>query len=158
MAPRISSSAQVRSVIVVDPAFDAYGDLAAAARDGRIDLHFRSAGTAALRLADRVDADAWIVAPDLEDMSGADFVELLRARTGTAAPAWVVTPVGVGPCSAGDVPKLVAPVTCEEITALLDAAAGAPIGNARLPDRFLALQAAGIGLATSLIIIALQGG
>ncbi len=43
--------AAVPSVIVVDPRFDAYGPLAAAAREGRINLHLRGSGAEAMRLA-----------------------------------------------------------------------------------------------------------
>lgn len=158
MAPRIFPSARAPRVIVVDPAFEAYGDLAAAARDGRIDLHFRTAGAVALRLADSIDADAWIVAPELDDMSGADFIELLRARTGTSVQACVPSQVGDWPRSDGDVPILAGPVTRDEITAVLGAAAAAPVEKTRLAARFVALQAVWIGLTTSLVIFALRDG
>lgn len=69
--------ASVPSVIVVDPRFDAYGPLAAAAREGRLTLHLRASGAEAMRLARRLRVDAWLVAEDLDDMSGHDFVELL---------------------------------------------------------------------------------
>ncbi|MBM4022079.1 MAG: hypothetical protein FJ284_07545 [Planctomycetes bacterium] len=65
------------NVVVVDPAFDAYCDLAASARSGRIGLHFRSSGAQALKLARHLEIDAWLVAADLDDMTGQDFVELL---------------------------------------------------------------------------------
>jgi len=65
-------------VVVVDPQFDAYKTLAASARLGRIDLHFRSSGNDALKLAQRLDVDAWLIAADLDDMSGHDLVQLLR--------------------------------------------------------------------------------
>lgn len=77
-------SSRVPSVVVVDPRFDAYTSLAASARIGRIDLHFRSAGAAALKLADRIDVDAWLIAAELDDMSGEDFAGLLQARRGDA--------------------------------------------------------------------------
>lgn len=75
---------RVPSIVVVDPRFDAYGSLVTSARMGRIDLHLRSAGTAALKLADRIDVDAWLISTELEDMSGEDFVGLLQARRGDA--------------------------------------------------------------------------
>lgn len=82
--------ANLPSVIVVDPRFDAYGPLAVAAREGRINLHFRASGAEAMRLARRLRVDAWLVAEELDDMAGHDFVELLGtladdARTGKVA-------------------------------------------------------------------------
>ena len=70
------------SVIVVDPRFDAYGPLAAAAREGRLNLHLRASGAEALKLARRLRVDAWLVAEELDDMSGHDFVELLGSLSG----------------------------------------------------------------------------
>lgn len=70
------------SVIVVDPRFDAYGPLAAAARQGRLNLHLRASGAEALKLARRLRVDAWLVAEELDDMSGHDFVELLGSLSG----------------------------------------------------------------------------
>lgn len=68
------------SVVVVDPAFETYKPLAASARTGKLCLHFRSAGRDALKLARNRHVDAWLIAPDLDDMSGFDFVELLRSQ------------------------------------------------------------------------------
>jgi CheY-like chemotaxis protein len=68
------------SVVVVDPRFDAYGPLSESARAGRLSLHFRGSGSDALRLARRREVDAWLVAAELDDMSGHDFVELLRRQ------------------------------------------------------------------------------
>ena len=78
--PRTVFGESVPSVVVVDPRFDAYSPLAASARQGRLSLHFRSGGADALRLARRLHVDAWLVASDLDDMSGHDFVELLRGQ------------------------------------------------------------------------------
>lgn len=75
-----SSSIAVPSVVVVDPLFDSYKPLAASARAGKLLLHFRSAGADALKLARRHPVDAWLIAPDLDDMSGFDFIELLRSQ------------------------------------------------------------------------------
>ena len=74
----------VPSVVVVDPRFDAYKALAASARLGKVTLHFRSSGAAALHLARRIKVDAWLIAAELEDMSGADFVGLLREQSAAA--------------------------------------------------------------------------
>ena len=68
------------NVVVVDPRFDAYKQLAASARLGRIGLHFRSSGTDAIKLARRLRVDAWLIAPDLDDMAGHDLVQLLNER------------------------------------------------------------------------------
>jgi DNA-binding response OmpR family regulator len=89
-APVRSTSSDVPSVVVVDPRFDAYKALAASARQGRIDLHLRSSGFEALRLGDRVEVDAWIVAADLDDMSGHDLVELLQSQAGGSPVAMVI--------------------------------------------------------------------
>ena len=69
---------RVPSVVVVDPRFDAYKQLSASARLGRIGLHFRSSGADAIKLARRLRVDAWLIAADLDDMSGHDLVQLLK--------------------------------------------------------------------------------
>jgi len=81
--------ATLPGVVVVDPRFDAYTALAASARLGKIDLHMRSSGSGALKLADRINVDAWLIATELDDMSGEDFVGLLQARRGDAKVAMV---------------------------------------------------------------------
>jgi CheY-like chemotaxis protein len=68
------------SVVVVDPQFDAYKPLADSARRGRLSLHLRSSGADAIKLARRLRVDAWLIAADLDDMSGHDLVELLQAE------------------------------------------------------------------------------
>ena len=77
-------SSAVPNVVVVDPRFNAYKQLADSARLGRINLHFRSSGAEAIKLADRRTVDAWLIAADLDDMSGHDLVELLRDRASDA--------------------------------------------------------------------------
>lgn len=77
------------NVVVVDPQFDAYRELATSARVGRIGLHFRSSGAQAIKLARHLDVDAWLVATELDDMSGHDFVELLGAVRGDAKVAMI---------------------------------------------------------------------
>lgn len=76
-------------VVVVDPQFDAYTELAASARAGRIGLHLRSSGREALKLARHLEIDAWLVAAELDDMAGHDFVELLGALRGGAKVAMI---------------------------------------------------------------------
>ena len=80
---------RVPSIVVVDPMFTSYTDLAASARMGRLDLHFRSSGSSALKLVGRIPVDAWLVAPELDDMSGQDFVGLLESRRSGAKIAMV---------------------------------------------------------------------
>lgn len=79
----LHDSKTVPNVVVVDPRFDAYKPLAASARMGRIGLHFRSSGSDALKLARRVEVDAWLIAADLDDMSGHDLVQLLKGEDAT---------------------------------------------------------------------------
>jgi len=81
----------VPNVVVVDPQFEHYKPLAASARLGKLNLHFRSSGAEALKLARRLRVDAWLVATELDDVSGADFVELLQSRPGQAKLAMVET-------------------------------------------------------------------
>lgn len=88
--PSQTRSSDIPSVVVVDPRFDAYRALAASARQGRIALHLRSSGFEALRLGERVQVDAWLVAADLDDMSGHDLVELLQAQAGGSPVAMVI--------------------------------------------------------------------
>ena len=85
----------VPNVMVVDPRFDAYLPLAAAAREGRLNLHLRSGGSEAMRLARRLPIDVWIVGQELDDMSGQDFVELLGSLD-CDRPAACVALVGPG--------------------------------------------------------------
>lgn len=80
----------VPHVVVVDPRFEAYKPLAASARQGRLTIHFRSSGVEALKLARHLDVDAWLVAEHLDDMSGHDFVSLLKAGIPTDSRVAVV--------------------------------------------------------------------
>jgi CheY-like chemotaxis protein len=77
------------NVVVVDPQFDAYKELAASARSGRIGLHLRSSGAQAMKLARNLEIDAWLVAAELDDMSGHDFVELLGSLRGESKVAMI---------------------------------------------------------------------
>ena len=151
MASSNTSARSIRSVIVVDPAFNSYRELAAEARQGRIDLHLRSSGSAALALAGKVKPDAWIVAADLDDMSGNDFVELLRGQSGITGPVCFTT--------AADVMQAAqASIGCDELVRLIADTAIASPTKGQMLAKFLALPVAGIGLATTLMIIALQAG
>ena len=83
------STSAVPTVVVVDPRFDAYSQLADSARLGRINLHIRSSGAEAMKFAARRPVDAWLIAADLDDMSGHDRGELLRSRAAEAQVAMV---------------------------------------------------------------------
>jgi len=159
MASSNMSARSIRSVIVVDPSFNSYRELAAEARQGRIDLHLRSSGSAALTLAGKVKPDAWIVAADLDDMSGSDFVELLRGQSGITGPVCFTTAADVMHAALGnDVQAVQASIGCDELERLIADTTIAPRTKGQMLAKFLALPVAGIGLATSLLIIALQAG
>jgi CheY-like chemotaxis protein len=109
------------SVVVVDPQFDAYRDLAASARSGRIGLHFRSSGAQALKLARRLEIDAWLVATELDDMTGQDFLDLLGDVRADAKVAMIVPAVGGDSvaCEAGADLVLEQPITMADLEDLL---------------------------------------
>lgn len=119
----------VPSVVVVDPQFENYKPLAGSARQGKLKLHFRSSAADALKLARRLRVDAWLVAPELDDMSGPDFLELLQARFGEARVA-MVEPATPGSArweetqrqggQAGAAGTLSPPITFGDLEQLLD--------------------------------------
>ena len=82
---------RVPNVVVVDPDFGNYKPLVESADSGRLHLHFRTRGAEALKLSRRMQVDAWLVAADLDDMAGRDFVEILQGRLGQARLAMVET-------------------------------------------------------------------
>lgn len=88
--PRIlfsdTATVAVTRIVIVDPQFDAYRLLAAEARHGRYDIHFRASGAVALKLLSKWRADAVIVGGDLDDMSGLEFIDLLGSQCSTAGP------------------------------------------------------------------------
>lgn len=153
-----ASTKSPRSVIVVDPSFDSYRELTAAARDGKIDVHLRSSGAAALKLAGKVTPDAWIVAADLDDMAGRDFIDLLRAQIGVTGPVWVTTATLDAQSLGSEVRSMQLPISCDQLEALIDDTAITAASGAGKLAKFLALPVVGMSLATSLIIIALQAG
>jgi len=112
---RVNDERMTPNVVVVDPCFDAYKDLATSAREGRIGLHLRSGGMSALKLARRLEVDAWIVAAELDDMSGRDFVGLLEDLRGDAR----VAMVAAGADEPGVDHVLAEPITCSDLEELL---------------------------------------
>lgn len=144
------------SVVVVDPQFDAYQELAASARSGRIGLHLRSSGAQGLKLARKLEVDAWIVAAELDDMSGHDFVELLGSLRGGSKVAMVAASRAAAeagadlvmsqPISVGDLEELLG-LTVEERSRQL-AARGFAGSWAALP---VSMGAAVVALAVLMI-------
>ena len=105
-------------VAVVDPRFDEHVELAAQARAGLVELHYRTSGADALRLARGRHFDAWLVAGDLDDMTGADFAGLLGERVAagmTATPVSAGAPVIVIGTGSADQPGIAGTVTVEAI-------------------------------------------
>ena len=114
----------VPNVVVVDPQFDAYKDLAAAARQGKINLHFRSSGADAIKLARRTRVDVWLVAAELDDVSGADFVTLLQTHLGTSRLAIVESSGSAAATPAAAV--LSPPITMADVEQLLGRSTAEP--------------------------------
>lgn len=145
----------IPSVVVVDPRFDAYRELVAAARSGRLDLHLRASGREALKLAARRDVDAWLVAADLEDMSGDDFLALLDTLPGAAAArkAVVAEADGAEPEPAGIV--LRQPITLDDLESLLRLpAAERPARLPGIPARNRGVVTLPVGIGAAVIAIA----
>ena len=90
------------NIVVIDPRFDAYQSLAAAAKLGRCSLHLRASGRAALHLLSRRRVEAVIVAAELEDMTGHDCVALLRAQHADASPGARVPVVLMAAAAGGE--------------------------------------------------------
>jgi hypothetical protein len=113
----------IPSVMVVDPRFDAYKPLVVAARAGRIDLHIRARGHEALALARRLHVDAWLVAAELDDMAGEDFVALLDALPGRRGEQAIAVVDSGSPAGAlphlGSAPVLQHPISMADLEELL---------------------------------------
>lgn len=67
----------INEIVIVDPAYDRYGDFVKAAQAGDVGLHFCCDGRSAVRMARRFRADVWLVSAELQDMSGFDLLEML---------------------------------------------------------------------------------
>ena len=144
------------NVVVVDPDFSGYKSLAASARLGHLNLHLRSSAADALKLARRHRVDAWLIAPDLDDMSGQDLVELLRKQMDEAKVALVHDGKG-GPGSlnaatrqAGELgaPVLQSPITIDDLEELLGI--GAPRRPVLLPSQAAAASGSFVTLPVSI--------
>lgn len=64
-------------IVIVDSSFEHYDDFVAAGQAGLIGLHLCVDGRSAVRLARRFRANAWLVATELDDMTGFDLLEML---------------------------------------------------------------------------------
>lgn len=150
------TSPLIPSVVVVDPCFEAYRHLVAAARAGQIGLHLRSSGREALKLASRLDVDAWFVAADLEDMAGADFLKLLDTLPGTCAArkAAVAEAPGAEPDEADLV--LSHPITLADLDAMVRLPAAERAARLPAPPaRGRAVVSLPVGIGAAMITLAL---
>jgi CheY-like chemotaxis protein len=143
------------NVVVVDPQFDAYRDLAASARAGRIGLHLRSSGAQAMKLARNLEIDAWLVAAELDDMSGHDFVELLGAIGGDSKVAMIGSGFAASRAaeeSGADI-TMSQPITVADLEELL----GLPVEerSLRLAGRVLAGSWAALPVSVGAAVVAM---
>lgn len=152
------------SVVVVDPQFDNYKPLAASARLGKLVVHFRSSGAEAIKLSRRMRVDAWLVASDLDDMAGQDFIDLLQTRTGGAALAMVETAAAGSArwesthreaADAGAATTLSPPITFRDLEGLLGLPAEERVGlfaeSSQLTRAFVTLP---VGVSAAAVAVA----
>jgi len=158
-------NASIPNVVVVDPRFDAYKPLATSARLGKLNLHFRATGADAIRLARRYRVDAWLIAPDLEDMSGQDFMELLQDSLGDSRVAfvesaawgsrqWDVAAREVGEAGADSL--LSSPITFRDVESLLRLSSeerSALLAETASPSRAFVTLPVGVGAAVIAIAL-----
>jgi CheY-like chemotaxis protein len=159
--------AEVPNVVVVDGHFEAYGPLAASARLGKLNLHFRSSGADAIKLARRHRVDAWLVATELDDMSGHDFLELLQSRLGDSKVAIVEAAASAGrhwdiasreAAEAGADSLLAAPITFRDLESLLGIGAGSrPVLSVPKASRAVVTLPVGVGAAVVAIAVLMLG-
>ena len=152
----------VPSVVVVDPRFDAYTALAASARLGKLQLHLRSGGTDAIRLSKRIHVDAWIVAAELDDMSGHDLVELLKGEAGGAPVAMVLDSAdgrrraieSTAATEAGADATVSHPISLADLERLLELPSEERALEFSVSDRAKAFVTVPVGLGAAVIAIA----
>jgi DNA-binding response OmpR family regulator len=64
-------------IVIVDSSFEHYDDFVTVAQAGLIGLHLCVDGRSAVRFARRFRANVWLVATELDDMTGFDLLEML---------------------------------------------------------------------------------
>ncbi len=147
----------VPDVVVVDPQFQAYGPLVAAARAGRLNLHLRATGAEALRLARRLNVDAWLISTELDDMTGNDLVALLNGRQGRSsqAIAFVTSSDSTSDRNLGVATTLRHPISLDAVDEVLRSpskdSVEVPMGCTDRPRAMLALP---IGVGAAVLAIA----
>ena len=161
---REESEPAVPNVVVVDPRFDAYKPLAASARLGKLNLHFRASGAEAMKLARRRKVDVWLVGTELEDMSGTDFLELLQSRFDGSKAAIVGGSAQANGTAGGATREAMeagaeaffsTPITFRDLEVLLGLAAGdrpfLPARSAKAAHAFVTLP---VGVGAAVVAIA----
>jgi len=146
----------VPDVVVVDPQFQAYGPLVAAARAGRLNLHLRATGAEAIKLARRLNVDAWLVSANLDDMAGEDFVTLLDSlpSRGTHSVAMVASAESAKAGMAA-AETLVHPITADDVESLLrDPSSTVTTLPVSGHDRVRTMLTLPVGVGAALIAIA----
>jgi len=158
----------IPNVVVVDPHFEAYKPLAASARLGKLNLHFRSSGVDALKLSRQRRVDAWLVALELDDMSGHDFLELLQASLGGSRAAIVQTGAAQGrdwdiavreAAEVGADAILSAPITFRDLERLLGMVGNKPttVDAGLRASRAMVTLPVGVGAAVVAIAVLMMG-
>ena len=157
----------VPHVVVVDPHFEVYGPLAASARLGKLTLHFRASGADAIKLARRQQVDAWLVATELDDMSGHDFLELLQSRLGDSKVAIVEAAVNAGrqrniaereAAESGADSLLSTPITFRDLELLLGLVGNnQPLLSSPQVSRVFAALPVSVGVAVVAIAVLMMG-
>lgn len=146
----------VPDVVVVDPDFQRFSPLVAAARAGRLNLHLRASGGEAIKLARRLSVDAWLVSPKLDDMAGDDFVALVKAlpHGATHAIAMIAPTDSTKTADAGA--SLRHPISLDAVEALLRSpATSAAVDLAiRGRSRARALLSLPVGVGAAMLAIA----
>lgn len=162
------ASSMVPNVVVVDPHFESYKPLAASARLGKLNLHLRSSGVDALKLAQHRRVDAWLVALELDDMSGHDFLELLQSRLEGSKAAIVQTVESRGrdrdiavreAAEVGADSLLSAPITFRDLERLLGlvGAGQRPLADDSDTIRAFVTLPVGVGAAVVAIAVLMMG-
>ncbi len=149
----LSTLPMIPDVVVVDPNFQLYAPLVAAARAGRLNLHLRASGAEALKLGRRLNVDAWLVSPELDDMAGNDFVSLLESLPNRSSHAVAMVAPSGSPKTAD---ALHHPISLDAIEAVLRSPATKTAVDvaANETSRTRALLSLPIGVGAAMLAIA----